>query len=115
MHLVLEETKAVGKDENSASLCKGDDFFSTGNFSKGLNFQKVPAQCLLLHVICTCRIFQGYLRQGSDKEVGSKGGCGKEAEHLVREAQFQAGINIMGKICFLGVKMLPRSPQYVCS
>ena len=59
--------------------------------------------------------FQGYLRQGSDKEVGSKGGCGKEAEHLVREAQFQAGINVKGKICFLEVEILPRSPQYVCS
>ena len=51
--------------------------------------------------------FQGYLRQGSDKEVGSKGGCGKEAEHLVREAQFQAGINVNGKICFLGLKYFP--------
>ena len=56
---------------------------------------------MLLHVICTCRIFQGYLRQGSDKEVGSKGGCGKEAEHLVREAQFQAGINVKVKSVFL--------------
>ena len=60
--------------------------------------------------------FQGYLRQGSDKEVGSKGGCGKEAEHLVREAQFQAGINANGKICFFwGDKILSKSPQYVCS